>query len=135
IDPVWDIDMPSAKMSEVHHQKVKNFLNENYLNPILTMETHAHADHLSGARLMKRDFPQTKVAIGKNIKDVQKLFGPIFNIKDLNTDGDQFDILLEDEQVLKIGNFEIKVFFTPGHTPACASYLIDGHLFTGDALF
>lgn len=135
IDPVWDVDMASGQLSEVHHQKVKEFLATNYLNPILTLETHAHADHLSGAMLMKRDFPQTKIAIGKNITQVQELFGPVFNMQDLKTDGSQFDILFDDLQEFKLGSFTIKVYFTPGHTPACSSYLIDGHLFTGDALF
>lgn len=135
IDPVWDIDIAAGALNETHHAKVKNFLSANYLNPILTLETHAHADHLSGAMLMKRDYPQTKIAIGKNIVEVQKLFAPIFNLKDLNTNGVQFDILLEDDQVFKVGSFEIKVLFTPGHTPACAAYYIEGHLFTGDALF
>ena len=135
IDPVWDIDLAAGKLDEIHHQKIKSFLSENYLDPILTLETHAHADHLSGAMLMKRDYSQTKIGIGKNIVEVQQLFAPIFNMKDFNTSGVQFDLLFDDNQVFEIGSFSIQVMFTPGHTPACASYLIDGHLFTGDALF
>lgn len=135
IDPVWDIDIASGKMSESQHQKVKDFLTAKKLQPILVMETHAHADHLSGAVLMKRDFPQIKVAIGEHITKVQEVFAPLFNMKSLSKDGSQFDILLSDGETFELNDFKIKVFHTPGHTPACCSYLIEGHLFSGDALF
>lgn len=135
IDPVWDLDLASGKLSEESHHKVKTFLSSQNLNPILVLETHAHADHLSGAVLFKRDFPNIKVAIGEHITEVQETFAPVFNIKDLNCNGSQFDILLKDGQDFELSSFKMKVFHTPGHTPACSSYLIGDHLFTGDALF
>lgn len=135
IDPVWDLDLASGQLNETHHQRVKSFLAAKDLEPILVMETHAHADHLSGAVLMKRDYPKTQLAIGKFITKVQEVFAPVFNFKDVNTNGSQFDLLLDDGQLLEIGAFKIKILHTPGHTPACASYLVDDHLFTGDALF
>ncbi len=135
IDPVWDLDLASGKLSEESHHKVKTFLSNQKLNPILVLETHAHADHLSGAVLFKRDFPNIKVAIGEHITEVQETFAPVFNIKDLNCNGSQFDILLKDGQDFELSSFKMKVFHTPGHTPACSSYLIGDHLFTGDALF
>jgi len=135
IDPVWDLDFASGKLSEESHDKVKFFLSSHKLNPILVLETHAHADHLSGAVLFKRDFPEIKVAIGEHITEVQKTFAPVFNIKDLKCDGSQFDILLKDDQDFEYSSFKMKVFHTPGHTPACSSYLIGDHLFSGDALF
>ncbi len=135
IDPVWDFDLSTGQLSEMQHQRICSFLKEKDLTPILVLETHVHADHLSGSALMKRDFPQLRVAIGKNIKTVQEIFVPLFNFKNTPCDGSQFDLLLEDDSVLKLGSFEIKVLHTPGHTPACSSFLIENHLFTGDALF
>tara|TARA_R110000868_G_scaffold42895_3_gene144665 strand:- start:1467 stop:2321 length:855 start_codon:yes stop_codon:yes gene_type:complete len=135
IDPVWDLDVAAGSLFETHHEKVKAFLASKNLEPILVMETHAHADHLSGAVLMKRDYPQIKLAIGEFITSVQEVFAPVFNLKDLNTDGSQFDILLKEGELFEMGVFKIQVFHTPGHTPACSSYLIEDHLFTGDALF
>ncbi|MBH47569.1 MAG: MBL fold metallo-hydrolase [Halobacteriovorax sp.] len=135
IDPVWDLDVAAGVLSETHHEKVKQFLASKNLNPILVMETHAHADHLSGAILMKRDYPEIKVAIGEFITKVQEVFAPVFNFKEFNTSGSQFDILLKEGELFEMGVFKVQVFHTPGHTPACSSYLIEDHLFTGDALF
>lgn len=135
IDPVWDLDVASGKLSEQSHEKVKKFLAQKKLDPTLVLETHAHADHLSGAVLFKRDFPAIKVAIGEHITEVQQVFAPVFNIKDLKPDGSQFDLLLKDDEDFEYDGFQMKVFHTPGHTPACSSYLIGQHLFTGDALF
>jgi glyoxylase-like metal-dependent hydrolase (beta-lactamase superfamily II) len=106
------------------------------LNIHLIMETHAHADHISGAQVLKQAFPKAPVVIGNRIRDVQKQFGALYNLQTpFAPDGHQFDALLDDQQEIHAGSLAIKVLFTPGHTPACASYCIGDTVFTGDALF
>lgn len=136
IDPVLDYDPGSSKYNTESVDNVIQFINKKYLNLHYILETHAHADHLSGSQFLKRAFPESKLAIGKNIKLVQSKFKHIFNFKDFNESGIQFDLLLEDESVVKAGTLSIKVMFTPGHTPACSSYFINNEaVFTGDVLF
>lgn len=135
IDPVWDYDPASGKMSTRSMEPVIAFLQEQRLNPLYVLETHAHADHLSSSQLFKNFFPNIKVAVGERIVEVQKIFKDFFNLKDLNPNGAEFDLLLSDGQELQAGSLKIKTIFTPGHTPACASYLIEDALFAGDAIF
>ncbi|MFV3410211.1 MBL fold metallo-hydrolase [Bdellovibrio bacteriovorus] len=135
IDPVWDYDPASGKLSTKSMDPVVAFVKEMKLHPHYVMETHAHADHLSSSQLFKNFFPDIKVAIGERITEVQKVFKKVFNMNDLNTSGSDFDILLKEGEVLQAGSLKIKTLFTPGHTPACASYLIEDAIFTGDALF
>lgn len=135
IDPVWDYDPASGKLSTKSMDPVVAFVKEMNLRPHYVMETHAHADHLSSSQLFKNFFPNIKVAIGERITEVQKVFKKVFNLNDLNTTGSDFDILLKEGEVLQAGSLKIKTLFTPGHTPACASYLIEDAIFTGDALF
>lgn len=135
IDPVLDYDPPSSKISFHSIEKVQNFIKEKSLLPKLILETHAHADHLTGADELKNRFPGLKVAIGNKITIVQELFRGKFNLKNMEINGSQFDILLGDNEIIEIGSIKIKTLFTPGHTPACASFLIDDMVFTGDALF
>lgn len=136
IDPVWDYDQASSKTSEVSATEVINFLLNNNLKLHYILETHAHADHLSGSQIIKNKFPNAQIAIGTKIQKVQETFKKFFDLDDsFKTDGSQFDRLLSDGEVLKAGSISIKVFSTPGHTPACVSYLIDGNIFVGDALF
>jgi glyoxylase-like metal-dependent hydrolase (beta-lactamase superfamily II) len=99
------------------------------------LESHAHADHISGAQPLKKLFPSAKTGIGEKITEVQKTFQAVFALKDLKTDGSQFDTLWKDREVFEAGSLKIQVLFTPGHTPSCASYLIGDNIFTGDALF
>ena len=135
IDPVLDYDPAASKISYDSILKVQDFINSKKLNVHYILETHAHADHLTGAAELKKRIPTAKVGIGKNITKVQDLFSGVFNLKDFNTNGVQFDILLNEEEPLEAGTIAIKTIFTPGHTPACSSYLIDDMIFTGDALF
>lgn len=135
IDPVLDYDPAASQISFESINKLTNFIEKKKLNVHYILETHAHADHLTGAAELKKRFNHAKVAIGKNITKVQKLFSNVFNLKELKTDGSQFDLLLEENSVIDAGTIKIKTIFTPGHTPACSSYLIDDMLFTGDALF
>lgn len=135
IDPVLDYEPSASKISDDSIRKVQDFINRKNLNIHYILETHAHADHLTGAAELKKRIPNAKIGIGKNITKVQDLFSGIFNLKDFNTNGIQFDVLLNEEESLQAGTIEIKTIFTPGHTPACSSYLIDDMIFTGDALF
>jgi glyoxylase-like metal-dependent hydrolase (beta-lactamase superfamily II) len=135
IDPVLDYDPSASRISDDSILKVQEFIHSKKLNVHYILETHAHADHLTGAAELKKRIPSVKIGIGKNITKVQDLFSGVFNLKDFNTNGIQFDVLLNEEEALNAGTIEIKTIFTPGHTPACSSYLIGEMLFTGDALF
>lgn len=136
IDPVLDYDQAASKVSEESARQVIDFLRAERLELHYILETHAHADHLSGSQVIKREFPSARIAIGANIKKVQEVFKGVFGLpEDFKTDGSQFDRLLQDGEEVQAGAVRIKVIFTPGHTPACASYYIDGNVFVGDALF
>ncbi len=106
------------------------------LNVHYILETHAHADHLSGSQVLKAKLPHAKIGIGSKITEVQKVFKGFFNLDpEFKTDGSQFDFLLEEGKPVNAGTLKIETLFTPGHTPACASYVIGDTVFTGDALF
>jgi glyoxylase-like metal-dependent hydrolase (beta-lactamase superfamily II) len=135
IDPVLDYLPGASKVSTESVEKAANFINENHLKLHLIMETHAHADHLSGAPELKKKYPNAKTAIGEKITMVQKTFAKAFNLKNFKSDGSQFDLLLNDGQTIDAGSIKIKVIATPGHTPSCSSYLIEDMLFTGDSIF
>ncbi|MEK6773521.1 MAG: MBL fold metallo-hydrolase [Bdellovibrionota bacterium] len=136
IDSVMDYDPVASKTSEVSAKMVIEFLRSKELNLQYILETHAHADHLSGSQIIKREFPTAQIAIGEKITKVQEVFKGVFGLpEDFKTDGSQFDRLLKDGEEFHAGSVKIKTLFTPGHTPACASYCIDGSVFVGDALF
>jgi len=136
IDPVLDFDPASGATSENALQPVCDFIRRETIKLHFILETHAHADHLSGSQVMRRHFKNVPVAIGANITRVQQSFKKIFNLPaDFPTDGQQFDRLLKDNETFSAGSLSIKVIGTPGHTPACSSYLIGENLFSGDALF
>ncbi len=136
VDPVMDYDPASSKTSDESAKEVIEFLRSKQLNLHFILETHAHADHLSGSQIIKREFPKARIAIGEKITKVQEIFKGVFGLpEDFKTDGSQFDRLLKDGEEFGAGSIKIKTLFTPGHTPACASYYIDGNLFVGDALF
>lgn len=136
VDPVWDYDPGSSKLSTESADSVLIFVKENNLKVHYILETHAHADHISGSQVLKQKLPGAKIGIGARITDVQKVFKEVFNLNpNFSTDGSQFDLLLNETELLTAGTLVIKTIFTPGHTPACSSYLIDDVLFTGDSLF
>lgn len=135
IDPVRDYDPASGKVSFAGSEKVGAFIEKNNLKLHTVLETHAHADHLSGAPYFKERFG-AKIAIGAKITAVQEVFKGVFDLDDqFKTDGSQFDVLLDDNSTHKAGALSYQVLFTPGHTPACATYQFGDVLFTGDALF
>lgn len=136
IDPLMDYEPAASKTSEESAKNVIEFLRAKELKLHYILETHAHADHLSGSQIIKREFPTAQIAIGEKITTVQEIFKGVFGLPDdFKTDGSQFDRLLKDGEEFQAGSVNIKALFTPGHTPACASYYIDGNVFVGDALF
>lgn len=136
IDPVWDYDPAASKLTTFSAQEVLDFVKLQQLKVHYILETHAHADHVSGSQILKQQLPGSKVAIGARITEVQKVFKSVFNLNpDYKTDGSQFDLLLKDGEEIAAGTLKIKTIFTPGHTPACSSYVIGNAVFTGDAIF
>jgi glyoxylase-like metal-dependent hydrolase (beta-lactamase superfamily II) len=134
IDPVLDYD---HKSGEVDNRSVDTVLARAKtlgLTIDWVLETHAHADHLSGAPYIRAK-TSAKVGIGEHIRDVQRIFRPIFNMPDLKTDGSDFDRLFADGERFSIGGLTVEVIHTPGHTPACVAYRIGDAVFVGDTLF
>lgn len=136
LDPVWDYNPAASKMSTESVDQVLKFVKEKNLRVYYILETHAHADHISGSQIIKQHIPEAKIGIGARITDVQSLFKKFFNLgPEFKTDGSQFDVLLEEGKSLQAGSIKVDTIYTPGHTPACASYVIGENVFTGDALF
>jgi glyoxylase-like metal-dependent hydrolase (beta-lactamase superfamily II) len=135
IDPVLDFDQPSGTVEDRSISTVIAFIKDQKLNVQAILETHAHADHLSSSQILKQNFPNAVLGIGEKIKEVQKVFKELFNIDYLNADASQFDLLFKDYDEVNFGSLKMKALPTPGHTPACMSYLFEDIVFTGDALF
>jgi glyoxylase-like metal-dependent hydrolase (beta-lactamase superfamily II) len=134
IDPVLDFDPLTVTTSTTSAERVLAFLTSHHLTLRAILETHAHADHLSGAQVL-REATGAPVAIGEAIKSVQAFFRGLFHRDDTPTDGRPFDHLLADGETWQAGSLTIHAIATPGHTPACMSYRIEDAVFTGDALF
>lgn len=134
IDPVLDYDMLAVRTFTESCDKVSAAIADKGLTLRWILETHAHADHLTGSQVLKERHG-AQVAIGARITEVQRFFAGLFNLADLPTDGRQFDRLLADGDVLDAGGLLVRVIGTPGHTPACVTFQIGDALFTGDALF
>lgn len=135
IDPVLDYEPGASKMDLKSFEAVKDYIAAEGLKLHYVLETHAHADHLSSSQYFKDSFPGVKIGIGENIRAVQEVFKGLFNDKSLATDGSQFDHLFADGERFSAGSLNFQAINTPGHTPACISYLIEDAVFTGDALF
>lgn len=134
IDPVLDFDAPSGRTSTESVQQLVDFLHAHQLKLVWILETHAHADHLSGAQALKA-LAGGQVAIGEAITQVQKVFKNLFHLEDVSTQGQEFDYLAKPDQPLTFAQHAIEVLHTPGHTPACVSYKIGAAVFVGDTLF
>jgi len=134
IDPVLDYHPIGSKTGLDSLKKVDGFLRAENLTLKNVLETHAHADHLTGAQWLKREHG-AGVVIGEKIRVVQETFKGVFDLPSLPTDGSQFDRLVKDGETLAAGSVNVGVIATPGHTPACVTYQIGDSIFTGDALF
>ena len=135
IDPVLDYCAASGCTSTDTAQKVADFVAAEGLTVDWILETHIHADHLSAAPWLKSQLGG-KIAIGENVKEVQRVFGKLFGAEAaFRADGSQFDHLFKDGEFFKIGDLDARAIWTPGHTPACMSFHIGDALFVGDTLF
>ena len=135
IDSVLDYDQYSGRTKTKSTDQVISYINQEKLSVEWILDTHIHADHITASHYLKGKLGG-KIGIGAKIKDVLALWVPIFNTsKDTNLDASQFDHLFEDDEVFKLGNVDVKVLHTPGHTPACSSYLIEDAIFVGDTIF
>ena len=134
IDSVLDFDPKSGRTSHRSADRVVDYVRQSGLTVEWLLETHAHADHFSAAPYLKERLGG-ETGIGLHIRDVQKAFKKIFNAADMNTDGADFNRLFDDGDHFNIGELEVRVVHTPGHTPACLTYLIGQDAFVGDTLF
>lgn len=134
IDPVLDFDPASGEAGTRSAERILAAADEQGLSITLVLETHPHADHLTAAPVIKAR-TGARIGIGAGICEVQQVFRPMFAADDVQCDGRDFDLLLEDGQRLPLGNLTIEVIATPGHTPACVSYRIGDAVFVGDTLF
>jgi glyoxylase-like metal-dependent hydrolase (beta-lactamase superfamily II) len=135
IDSVLDYDPASGRTSRASAERIIDFVKARGLHVEWLLETHVHADHLSAAPYLKHELGG-KLAIGERITVVQNTFGKLFNAgSEFATDGSQFDHLLCDGDTFRIGELQGRALHTPGHTPACMTYLIGDAGFVGDTLF
>ncbi|CAH1747759.1 Beta-lactamase domain-containing protein [Thauera humireducens] len=134
IDSVLDYEPKSGRTSRASADVVIAFVRDAGLHVDWLLETHAHADHLSAAPYLKQQLGG-RIAIGAHIRQVQGVFKDIFNAKDMNTHGAEFDQLFEDGERFRIGELDVEVMHTPGHTPACLTYIVGQDAFVGDTLF
>jgi glyoxylase-like metal-dependent hydrolase (beta-lactamase superfamily II) len=134
IDPVLDFDLASGEVDVASARRIVAWAEGQGWTIAMVLETHAHADHLSAAPFIKAK-TGALVGIGEHIRDVQKIFRPMFAFEQMKTDGSDFDRLFTDGERFPIGDLEVEVIHTPGHTPADVAYRIGDAVFVGDTLF
>ena len=134
IDAVLDFDAATGKLSTVSADAILAKANELGLHVVWALETHAHADHLSAADHIRRK-TGARIGIGARITEVQTRFRALFGAPEAETEASVFDRLFEDGQTFAIGRVEVRVIHTPGHTPACVTYVIGDAAFVGDTMF
>lgn len=135
LDSVLDFDYAAGATDVRSADEIVEYVRANDLKVEWILETHVHADHLSAAPYLHEKLGG-KTAIGVHIRDVQAIFGKAFNAgTDFARDGSQFDRLFHDGDTFAIGGLEGRAMHTPGHTPACLTYVIGNAAFVGDTLF
>ncbi|EAQ31714.1 MBL fold metallo-hydrolase [Idiomarina baltica] len=135
VDSVLDFDYAAGRTSTESAERILKFIKDNHLTVDWILETHVHADHLSAAPFLK-EHTGAQLGIGEHIKTVQETFGKAFNEgTEFQRDGSQFDHLFADGDTFSIGELQAQVLHTPGHTPACLTYVIGDAAFVGDTLF
>ena len=134
IDPVLDYDHRTGHVSHRSADDLLGFVADQGLSVDWVLETHAHADHLSAAPYLKEK-TGAPIGIGARITEVQRTFAPVFGLEDVSGDGREFDRLFRDGETIALGGLQVEVMHTPGHTPACLTYVIGDAAFVGDTLF
>lgn len=134
IDPVLDFTPRDGRVTTASSDALLSAAKAQGLEIVYLLETHAHADHLSAAHHL-RDMTGAPVVIGDHITQVQTIFATLFEADDVIPDGSQFDRLVAEGDSLSLGSLKIDVMHTPGHTPACLTYVIGDAAFVGDTLF
>ncbi|MFM5947911.1 MAG: MBL fold metallo-hydrolase [Novosphingobium sp.] len=134
IDPVLDFTPRNGRTATRSADLLLDYVASEGLKLAWLLETHAHADHLSAAHYLK-ERTGAPIVIGGQITKVQEVFAALFEADDVTPDGSQFDRLVREGEELPLGELAIQVIHTPGHTPACVSYLIGDAVFVGDTLF
>ena len=135
VDSVMDIDYAAGRITYTHADEIIEYVKKNGLKVEWLLETHVHADHLSAAPYIQQHLGG-KLAIGENITIVQDTFGKVFNEgTEFQRDGSQFDWLFKEDDTFTIGTLKGFAIHTPGHTPACMTYVIGDAAFVGDTLF
>lgn len=134
VDPVLDFDPASGRLGTAGADAILAAIAASGLRLLYVLETHAHADHLSAGDHIRR-MTGAQIVIGAHITDVQEVFIPLFEVDDVHADGADFDMLVDEGDTFPLGALEISVLHTPGHTPACVTYLIGDAAFVGDTLF
>lgn len=135
IDSVLDFDYASGHTDTKSADEVIAYVKSEGLEPEWLLESHVHADHLSAAPYIQREVGG-KIGIGDQISVVQDVFGKVFNEgTEFQRDGSQFDKLFKEGDTFKIGGLNVNVMHTPGHTPACMTYVVEDSAFVGDTMF
>lgn len=134
IDPVLDFSPRNGRTSTASADALLSYVSEQQLELVWLLESHAHADHLSAAHYL-HEKTGAPIVIGSYITDVQRVFGALFEADDVKPDGGDFGHLVSEGETLPLGELGIVVLHTPGHTPACVTYLIGDAAFVGDTLF
>ncbi len=135
IDPVLNYEPAAGKCTKESVKRLVNYVESENISVEYLLDTHIHADHLSSTSELKAAIGG-KIGIGSQVIQVQETFANVFNAEpSFIADGSQFDVLFEDDESFTVGKLKFKVWHTPGHTPACVSYLVEDCIFVGDTLF
>jgi glyoxylase-like metal-dependent hydrolase (beta-lactamase superfamily II) len=135
VDSVLDFEVPSGRTSTASADRLIKLVRDRGWTLDWILETHAHADHLSAGPYIRQQLGG-RIGIGQHICEVQRVFREVFNLeKEFLPDGRQFDHLFADGEAFRIGGLTVRVMHTPGHTPACCTYVVGDAAFVGDTLF
>ena len=134
IDPVLDYDPVNMKFSEDSIEELLGFVTSNDLIVRHVLESHIHADHITGAARLREKLG-AKLVVGSLVPLIQETFVQMLNLDGSEVNPEIFDVLLDDQEEMTSGSLTIKAIHTPGHTPACTTYQIEDAIFTGDTLF